>query len=317
MKILLANPRGFCAGVDRAISIVERVLDIYGAPIYVRHEIVHNRYVVNNLKNRGVIFIEDIGQIPDRSIVIFSAHGVSKLVYDKTIERDFLIVYDATCPLVKKVHLEVLRASQQGIEAIFIGHKGHPEVEGTMGQYTNPHGGMYLVSTLSDVFKLQIKDKENLRFMMQTTLSIDDSQQIINALYSRFPKIIGSRKNDICYATANRQQAVKNLAHCSELILVVGSKNSSNSNRLVELSRQLGCQTYLIDSEEDIQEEWLQNINCIGITAGASAPDILVRRVIRKLMELGATHSVEFLGHAENIIFQIPKELRIKTKNSY
>ncbi|VFP80587.1 4-hydroxy-3-methylbut-2-enyl diphosphate reductase [Candidatus Erwinia haradaeae] len=317
MKILLANPRGFCAGVDRAISIVERVLDIYGAPIYVRHEIVHNRYVVNKLKNRGVVFIEEIDQIPDRSIVIFSAHGVSKLVCDKTIERDFLKVYDATCPLVKKVHLEVLHASQQGIEAIFIGHEGHPEVEGTMGQYTNQYGGIYLVSTLSDVFKLQVKDKENLRFMMQTTLSIDDSQKIINALRSRFPKITGSRKNDICYATTNRQKAVKDLAHYSDLILVVGSKNSSNSNRLVELSRQLGCQSYLINSDQDIQEKWLRNINCIGITAGASAPDILVRQVIQKLMQLGATCSLELLGHAENVIFQIPKELQIKTENSY
>ncbi|VFP88212.1 4-hydroxy-3-methylbut-2-enyl diphosphate reductase [Candidatus Erwinia haradaeae] len=316
MKILLANPRGFCAGVDRAINIVERVLGIYGAPIYVRHEIVHNRYVVNNLRNRGVVFIEEIDQIPDRSIVIFSAHGVSKLVYDKTIARD-LIVYDATCPLVKKVHLEVWRASQQGVEAIFIGHEGHPEVTGTMGQYTNEYGGIYLVSTLSDVFKLQVKDKENLRFMMQTTLSIDESQKIINALRSRFPKIIGSRKNDICYATTNRQQAIKDLAHYADLILVVGSKNSSNSNRLAELSRQLGCQAYLIDSDLDIQEEWLHSINCVGITAGASAPDILVRQVIQKIMELGATHSLELLGHAENITFKMPKELRIKTENSY
>ncbi|VFP87219.1 4-hydroxy-3-methylbut-2-enyl diphosphate reductase [Candidatus Erwinia haradaeae] len=312
MKILLANPRGFCAGVDRAISIVERILDVYSAPIYVRHEIVHNRYVVNHFQNRGVVFIEEIDQIPDRSIVIFSAHGVSKLVSSKTIERDLLMVYDATCPLVKKVHLEVSRASQQGIEAILIGHAGHPEVEGTMGQYTNPRGGIYLVRTQNDVFNLKVKNEDNLRFMMQTTLSVDDSQKIIHALYSRFPKIIGSRKNDICYATTNRQKAVKDLARHADLILVVGSKNSSNSNRLVEISKKLGCPTYLIDSEKDIKDEWLQSINCVGVTAGASAPDVLVTQIVKKLMELGATHSLELHGRKENIIFKMPKELQHK-----
>ena len=314
MQILLANPRGFCAGVDRAISIVERALEIYGAPIYVRHEVVHNRYVVNGLRERGAVFIEEISEVPDNTILIFSAHGVSQAVRAEAKARNLTMLYDATCPLVTKVHMEVARASRKGTEAILIGHAGHPEVEGTMGQYNNPEGGMYLVESPEDVWKLQVKNENNLCFMTQTTLSVDDTSDIIDALRERFPKIVGPRKDDICYATTNRQEAVRNLASEAEVVLVVGSKNSSNSNRLAELAQRAGIPAFLIDSAEDIREEWLKDVKRIGVTAGASAPDILVQDVIKRLQALGGEGAVEMQGREENIVFEVPKELRVDVK---
>ncbi|HDL7824860.1 TPA: 4-hydroxy-3-methylbut-2-enyl diphosphate reductase [Yersinia enterocolitica] len=314
MQILLANPRGFCAGVDRAISIVERAIEMYGAPIYVRHEVVHNRYVVDSLRERGAIFIENIAEVPDGSILIFSAHGVSQAVRAEARARELTMLFDATCPLVTKVHMEVARASRKGKEAILIGHAGHPEVEGTMGQYNNPKGGMYLVESPDDVWKLNVKDENNLCFMTQTTLSVDDTSAVIDALHRRFPKIVGPRKDDICYATTNRQEAVRNLANDADVVLVVGSKNSSNSNRLAELAQRMGKPAYLIDSAADIQESWLQNAKCIGVTAGASAPDILVQQVIARLQALGAGGSVELRGREESIVFEVPKELRVEVK---
>ena len=314
MQILLANPRGFCAGVDRAISIVERALEIYGAPIYVRHEVVHNRYVVNSLRERGAVFIEEISEVPDNTILIFSAHGVSQAVRAEAKARNLTMLYDATCPLVTKVHMEVARASRKGTEAILIGHAGHPEVEGTMGQYNNPEGGMYLVESPEDVWKLQVKNENNLCFMTQTTLSVDDTSDIIDALRKRFPKIVGPRKDDICYATTNRQEAVRNLASEAEVVLVVGSKNSSNSNRLAELAQRAGIPAFLIDSAEDIREEWLKDVKRIGVTAGASAPDILVQDVIKRLQALGGEDAVEMQGREENIVFEVPKELRVDVK---
>lgn len=314
MQILLANPRGFCAGVDRAISIVERALEMYGAPIYVRHEVVHNRYVVESLRDRGAIFIEEISEVPDDSILIFSAHGVSQAVRAEARARSLTMLFDATCPLVTKVHMEVARASRKGVEAILIGHAGHPEVEGTMGQYSNPEGGMYLVESPDDVFKLQVKDESNLSFMTQTTLSVDDTSEIIDALRQRFPAIIGPRKDDICYATTNRQEAVRTLSEQADVILVVGSKNSSNSNRLAELARRAGKQAWLIDSASDINEAWLKGADCIGVTAGASAPDILVQQVITRLRELGGDDAIELIGREENIVFEVPKELRVDVK---
>ncbi|CAI1839306.1 4-hydroxy-3-methylbut-2-enyl diphosphate reductase [Serratia liquefaciens] len=311
MQILLANPRGFCAGVDRAISIVERALEIYGAPIYVRHEVVHNRYVVDSLRERGAVFIEEIGEVPDGSILIFSAHGVSQAVRAEAKARDLTMLFDATCPLVTKVHMEVARASRRGTEAILIGHAGHPEVEGTMGQYSNPKGGMYLVESPDDVWKLQVKDESNLCFMTQTTLSVDDTSDVIDALRKRFPSIIGPRKDDICYATTNRQEAVRNLAGDADVVLVVGSKNSSNSNRLAELAQRVGKPAYLIDSAADIQEVWLKNASNIGVTAGASAPDVLVQDVIARLKALGGLNVHEVSGREENIVFEVPKELRV------
>jgi len=315
MQILLANPRGFCAGVDRAISIVERALEMYGAPIYVRHEVVHNRYVVNSLRERGAIFIEEIAEVPDNAILIFSAHGVSQAVRAEAKARSLTMLFDATCPLVTKVHMEVARASRKGVEAILIGHAGHPEVEGTMGQYSNPNGGMYLVESPEDVFKLQVKDESNLCFMTQTTLSVDDTSDVIDALRARFPAIIGPRKDDICYATTNRQEAVRVLARDAEVVLVVGSKNSSNSNRLAELAQRAGKLAKLIDSADDIQEEWVKGIACIGVTAGASAPDILVQQVIQRLRELGGEAAIELIGREENIVFEVPKELRVEVRN--
>ncbi|MBS6436534.1 MULTISPECIES: 4-hydroxy-3-methylbut-2-enyl diphosphate reductase [Pantoea] len=315
MQILLANPRGFCAGVDRAISIVERALEMYGAPIYVRHEVVHNRYVVNSLRERGAIFIEEIGEVPDNAILIFSAHGVSQAVRAEAKARSLTMLFDATCPLVTKVHMEVARASRKGVEAILIGHAGHPEVEGTMGQYSNPNGGMYLVESPEDVFKLQVKDESNLCFMTQTTLSVDDTSDVIDALRARFPAIIGPRKDDICYATTNRQEAVRVLARDAEVVLVVGSKNSSNSNRLAELAQRAGKLAKLIDSADDIQEEWVKGIACIGVTAGASAPDILVQQVIQRLREMGGEAAIELIGREENIVFEVPKELRVDVRN--
>ena len=313
MKILLANPRGFCAGVDRAISIVERALEIYGTPIYVRHEVVHNRYVVDGLRERGAIFIEEIGEVPDGAILIFSAHGVSQAVRVEAKNRD-LTVFDATCPLVTKVHMEVARASRKGVEAILIGHAGHPEVEGTMGQYSNEDGGMYLVESPQDVWNLRVKDESNLCFMTQTTLSVDDTSDIIDALRARFPQIIGPRKDDICYATTNRQEAVRYLADRADVVLVVGSKNSSNSNRLAELAQRAGKPAYLIDAADDIQETWLARAGCVGVTAGASAPDILVHQVIRRLQSFGGHIAVELEGREENIVFEVPKELRVEVK---
>ena len=315
MQILLANPRGFCAGVDRAISIVERALELYGAPIYVRHEVVHNRYVVNSLRERGAIFIEEIGEVPDGAILIFSAHGVSQAVRAEAKARQLTMLFDATCPLVTKVHMEVARASRKGVEAILIGHAGHPEVEGTMGQYSNPNGGMYLVESPEDVFKLQVKDENNLCFMTQTTLSVDDTSDVIDALRQRFPAIIGPRKDDICYATTNRQEAVRTLAQDADVVLVVGSKNSSNSNRLAELAQRAGKLAKLIDSADDIQEAWVKGVGCIGVTAGASAPDILVQQVIQRLRELGGEAAIELIGREENIVFEVPKELRVEVKN--
>lgn len=311
MQILLANPRGFCAGVDRAISIVERALEIYGAPIYVRHEVVHNRYVVDSLRERGAVFIEEISEVPDGSILIFSAHGVSQAVRAEAKARDLTMLFDATCPLVTKVHMEVARASRRGTEAILIGHAGHPEVEGTMGQYSNPKGGMYLVESPEDVWQLQVKDESNLCFMTQTTLSVDDTYEVIDALRQRFPSIIGPRKDDICYATTNRQEAVRNLASDADVVLVVGSKNSSNSNRLAELAQRVGKPAYLIDSAADIKEAWLSNARNIGVTAGASAPDVLVQDVISRLKALGCQTVKEISGREENIVFEVPKELRM------
>ncbi|QEP92633.1 4-hydroxy-3-methylbut-2-enyl diphosphate reductase [Klebsiella pneumoniae] len=312
MQILLANPRGFCAGVDRAISIVENALTLYGAPIYVRHEVVHNRYVVDSLRKRGAIFIEQISEVPDGAILIFSAHGVSQAVRNEAKSRD-LTVFDATCPLVTKVHMEVARASRRGEESILIGHAGHPEVEGTMGQYNNPQGDVPVESP-EDVLKLEVKNDARLSFMTQTTLSVDDTSDVIDALRARFPKIVGPRKDDICYATTNRQEAVRALAEQADVVLVVGSKNSSNSNRLAELAQRMGKAAYLIDDASDIREAWVKDAACVGVTAGASAPDILVQNVITRLQELGGGEAVPLEGREENIVFEVPKELRVDVR---
>lgn len=314
MQIILANPRGFCAGVDRAITIVERAIELFGAPVYVRHEVVHNRYVVNRLKQLGAIFIEEISEVPDNTILIFSAHGVSKAVREEAKARH-LRIFDATCPLVTKVHMEVARSSYRGEEVILIGHAGHIEVDGTMGQYSNPEGGIYLVESIEDVQQLQVKNEDNLCFTTQTTLSVDDTAEIIAALKARFPHIRSPRKNDICYATTNRQQAVKQLSSQADIVLVVGSKNSSNSNRLAELARRNSKQAYLIDFASDIDPKWINNASRIGVTAGASAPDILVQQVIDYLKSLGCTSLIETDGILENITFEIPKALRIDVKS--
>lgn len=313
MKIILANPRGFCAGVDRAISIVERAIELFGIPIYVRHEVVHNRYVVNGLKEKGAIFIEELDEVPENATLIFSAHGVSKAVRNEAKQRG-LKIFDATCPLVTKVHMEVARASNRGEEVILIGHARHIEVEGTMGQYSNPEGGIYLIESVNDVAKLQVKNENFLCFTTQTTLSVDDTVDVINALHERFPNIRGPRKNDICYATTNRQAAVRELAHQSDVVLVVGSKNSSNSNRLAELAQREGIPAYLIDFCSDIQEAWLTEVKVIGVTAGASAPEILVTEVVNHLKAIGYQSLAEMDGILEDIIFEIPKELRIDIK---
>ncbi|ESP93807.1 4-hydroxy-3-methylbut-2-enyl diphosphate reductase [Pseudoalteromonas luteoviolacea] len=309
MEILLANPRGFCAGVDRAISIVERALDIFEKPIYVRHEVVHNKYVVNGLKDRGAVFVEELHQVPDDSIVIFSAHGVSQQVRQEAKRRE-LKVFDATCPLVTKVHMEVTRASRKGTECILIGHNGHPEVEGTMGQYDNPQGGIYLVETPEDVASLEVKDASNLFYCSQTTLSVDDTADVIEALRIKFPKIHGPRKDDICYATQNRQDAVRDLADKVDLLLVVGAKNSSNSNRLRELADKMGTAAHLIDDEKSISSNWFENVERVGVTAGASAPEVLVQQVISRLKQLGGETVVENPGQEENVVFAVPVELR-------
>ncbi|MBP4041877.1 4-hydroxy-3-methylbut-2-enyl diphosphate reductase [Aeromonas sp. SrichE-2G] len=310
MDILLANPRGFCAGVDRAISIVESALEKFGAPIYVRHEVVHNRYVVNKLKEAGAVFVEELDEVPDDSIVIFSAHGVSKAVREMAKSRA-LKVFDATCPLVTKVHMEVHRASRKGSEAVLIGHAGHPEVIGTMGQYENREGGMYLVETPEDVAKLQVKNPDDLCFVTQTTLSVDETSDVIDALRAHFPKIQGPRKDDICYATQNRQDAVREMAGLVDAMLVVGSRNSSNSNRLRELAEKVGTQAYLIDDASMIDPQWLDGVDRIGVTAGASAPDVLVQNVIARLRELGGKIVTEHPGREENVVFEVPPELRI------
>lgn len=309
MKVLLTNPRGFCAGVDRAIDIVERALELFGAPIYVRHEVVHNRFVVEDLRQKGAIFVDELDQVPDDHYVIFSAHGVSRAVQDEAKRRS-LKVFDATCPLVTKVHLEVCRYAEQGIETILIGHRGHPEVEGTMGQYdTGNNGRIYLVESAEDVYRLPIRNAQQLRYVTQTTLSKDDTAVVIDALRDHFPAIQGPRKDDICYATQNRQDAVKSLTERCDLILVVGSRNSSNSNRLREIAENHGIDGYLIDGAEDIQPDWLKGKHHIGITAGASAPELLVRQVIDYLKNAGA-EDVESLGFTEDVTFQLPKELR-------
>lgn len=310
MNIILANPRGFCAGVDRAISIVELALEIHGSPIYVRHEVVHNRFVVDGLKAKGAIFVEELDEVPDGAIVIFSAHGVSQAVRFEAKRRE-LKVFDATCPLVTKVHMQVARASKKGTKAILIGHEGHPEVIGTMGQYDNPEGGIFLVEDVEDIAKLGLKDDQNLTFMTQTTLSIDDTSDVIEALKQKYPAIQGPRKNDICYATTNRQQAVRELAKLAQLVLVVGSKNSSNSNRLAELASRMGTPSKLIDGPEDIDPAWLDGVQTIGITAGASAPEVLVQSVVERLKSLGATEVSELEGCEENTVFEVPRELRI------
>jgi 4-hydroxy-3-methylbut-2-enyl diphosphate reductase len=310
IEIKMANPRGFCAGVDRAIEIVNRALDVFGAPIYVRHEVVHNKFVVDNLRDRGAVFVDELHEVPDDVIVIFSAHGVSRAVREEAEQRG-LKVFDATCPLVTKVHMEVLKYSQEGRECILIGHKGHPEVEGTMGQYDESQGGaIYLVEDVEQVASLQVNNPEHLSFVTQTTLSMDDTAAVIDALRARFPAIEGPRKDDICYATQNRQDAVKTLAEQTDLVLVVGSPNSSNSNRLRELAERKGCQAHLIDAAQDIQPQWLEGVKAIGITAGASAPEVLVQDVISRLCELGATTPVELDGRPENITFSLPRELR-------
>jgi 4-hydroxy-3-methylbut-2-en-1-yl diphosphate reductase len=311
MQILLANPRGFCAGVDRAIEIVERALELFGAPVYVRHEVVHNKYVVHSLREKGAVFVEELDEVPDDSTVIFSAHGVSKAVREEAARRT-LRVFDAICPLVTKVHMEVGKYQEEERECILIGHEGHPEVEGTIGQYKLPkngNGGMYLVESVEDVLKLEVKNPDTLAFVTQTTLSMDDTAEVIDALRERFPKIDGPKKEDICYATQNRQDAVKNLVSKCDLILVVGSPNSSNSTRLMELSQKVGVPAYLIDDASEIEREWLNGKENIGLTAGASAPEILVEEVISQLKEWGATMVEENPGITERVVFSLPKEL--------
>jgi len=313
MQIKLANPRGFCAGVDRAIENVNRALEVFGPPIYVRHEVVHNKFVVEDLRSRGAIFVEELDQVPDDVILIFSAHGVSQAVRTEAAGRG-LKVFDATCPLVTKVHIEVARYSRDGRECILIGHAGHPEVEGTMGQYDARNGGaIYLVEDEKDVANLNVINPEKLAFVTQTTLSMDDTSRVIDALRARFPAIGGPRKNDICYATQNRQDAVKQLADECDVVLVVGSPNSTNSNRLRELAERMATPAYLIDGAEDLQQSWFEGVESIGITAGASAPEVLVRGVIRQLHAWGATGADELAGREENITFSMPKELRVRS----
>ena len=316
ISIKLANPRGFCAGVDRAIDIVDRALDIFGAPVYVRHEVVHNKFVVNKLRDRGAIFVDELSDIPlvdakgKPSVVIFSAHGVSREVKEEASNKG-LKIFDATCPLVTKVHLEVTKFSEAGRECVLIGHQFHPEVEGTMGQYKDSSGGkIYLVESVEDVEALEVQNPDLLSFVTQTTLSMDDTARVIDALKKRFPSIAGPRKKDICYATQNRQDAVKQLALECDLLLVVGSPNSSNSNRLKELAERLGCVSYLINSVEDIDSGWFHGKFRFGVTAGASAPEILVQQVVKHLQEIAHIKPEELEGVEENIVFSMPKELR-------
>jgi 4-hydroxy-3-methylbut-2-enyl diphosphate reductase len=306
MKILLANPRGFCAGVDRAVEIVERALELFGPPIYVRHEVVHNRFVVNGLREKGAVFVDELDEVPDGATVIFSAHGVARAVRERAEQRG-LKVFDATCPLVTKVHMEVARHRRAGTEVILIGHAGHPEVEGTLGQARD---GVYLVETANDVAHLEVRDPARLAFVTQTTLSVDDTARVVEALIQRFPSIVAPRKDDICYATQNRQDAVKDLAGRCDVVLVVGSPSSSNSNRLREVAEGQGVPAYMIDGPEDIDAEWLQGRERIGVTAGASAPELLVRRVVERLRDWGATGAEELDGRSERVVFALPKELR-------
>ena len=313
MKILLANPRGFCAGVDRAITIVKNALHKFGAPIYVRHEVVHNKYVVDELKSMGAIFVDELAEIPDGNTVIFSAHGVSKAVREEAKKRG-LQVFDATCPLVSKVHMEVHRASRKGQEVVLIGHKGHPEVEGTLGQYDETGVGMYLIEDASQVNSLPIQQPENVSFVTQTTLSVDETRDVIDALRDTFPAIQGPRKDDICYATQNRQDAVRALAPQVDVMLVVGSKNSSNSNRLHELAERLGTKAYLLDDASQLQEEWFSNAASVGVTAGASAPEVLVQSVIDRLYQLGGSNLEQMDGVLEDTVFEVPVELRLHTE---
>lgn len=313
MKILLANPRGFCAGVDRAITIVKNALHKFGAPIYVRHEVVHNKYVVDELKSMGAIFVDELAEIPDGNTVIFSAHGVSKAVREEAKKRG-LQVFDATCPLVSKVHMEVHRASRKGQEVVLIGHKGHPEVEGTLGQYDETGVGMYLIEDASQVNSLPIQQPENVSFVTQTTLSVDETRDVIDALRDTFPAIQGPRKDDICYATQNRQDAVRVLAPQVDVMLVVGSKNSSNSNRLRELAERLGSKAYLLDDASQLQEEWFSNAASVGVTAGASAPEVLVQSVIDRLYQLGGSNLEQMNGVLEDTVFEVPVELRLHTE---
>ncbi len=314
MQVLLANPRGFCAGVDRAIEIVERALELFGAPIYVRHEVVHNKFVVDCLRNKGAIFIENLDEVPERATLIFSAHGVSQAVRAEAKQRNFK-VFDATCPLVTKVHLEVSRFSETGHECILIGHQGHPEVEGTMGQFDPQQGGdIYLVETVTDVESLKINNPDKLAYFTQTTLSMDDTAEIIKFLRNKFPKIQGPKKEDICYATQNRQDAVKNLVANSDILFVVGSPNSSNSNRLREVADRLNIPAYLIDNETEILWSWLDGKENIGLTAGASAPEILVERVLQRLKEWGVADEniIQSQGVKETVVFSLPKELKLR-----
>ena len=310
MNLKMANPRGFCAGVDRAIAIVNRALDVFGEPIYVRHEVVHNKFVVDGLRNRGAIFVDELHQVPDDSIVIFSAHGVSQKVQKEAKDRG-LKVFDATCPLVTKVHMEVTKYANDHRECVLIGHEGHPEVEGTMGQYHSDKGDIYLVENVQDVAQLAVRDPDHFAYVTQTTLSVDDTSDIIDALRVRFPLIEGPRKNDICYATQNRQDAVKTLALESDVVLVVGSPNSSNSNRLRELAERCGTTAYLVDNPGELEKQWVDGVKTVGVTAGASAPDVLVQQVVDRLREWGCTAPSELEGTLENIVFSMPKELKI------
>lgn len=311
-EVLLANPRGFCAGVDRAIEIVERALEMHGAPIYVRHEIVHNKFVVDDLRGKGAVFIEDLTDVPSGATLVFSAHGVSKAVRQEAAKRGFH-VFDATCPLVKKVHIEVMKRRNEGYDVIMIGHDGHPEVEGTMGQSEQ---GMHLVETEEDVAQLSVPTGIKLTYVSQTTLSVDDCQKVIGALKRKFPHIVGPKKDDICYATQNRQDAVKFMAPQVEVVIVVGSRTSSNTNRLRELAATMGCETYQVDGAEEVQPEWIAGKKRIGVTSGASAPDVLVREVIAKLKALGATSVRELLGISENVTFPLPKGLDRMSPNA-
>ena len=317
MKIYLANPRGFCAGVDRAIEIVERALEFFGAPIYVRHEVVHNRFVVDKLTRAGAIFVDELDQVPDNSTVIFSAHGVSKAVRQAGSKRG-LKIFDATCPLVTKVHMEVARHCKAGQDAVLIGHAGHPEVEGTLGQWmdTPPNNNrIYLVETPADVGSLEVQHPDDIAYITQTTLSVDDTKTVISALRKRFPAITGQKHDDICYATQNRQDAVKELARKVDLMLVVGSINSSNSNRLRELAEKQGIASHLIDGAADIRKEWLENVDAVGVTAGASAPESLVQEVVDSLKQLGGSHAEEVPGRPETMEFALPRELRVRVVN--
>ncbi len=319
VEILLANPRGFCAGVDRAIDIVEAALLKFGAPVYVRHEVVHNRFVVAKLKEAGAIFVDEISEIPDDQVVIFSAHGVSQAVREEASARNLQLVLDATCPLVTKVHMEVMRQSKKGYECILIGHAGHAEVEGTLGQYRNADGAIYLVENTGDVENLSVRDARNLYYMTQTTLSVDETKQIIAALKTKFPLIHAPKRDDICYATQNRQDAVRELAKQTDVILVVGSLTSSNSNRLKELAEDCGVKSYLIDDANDLHPEWFQNVRKIGVTAGASAPEVLTASIIQAIKHMIDVSSIrEVEGTPENMIFSMPKEIRtLNFKNSF